>query len=442
MSVEQPGAAEQSIAQEVLWTYSAAFDDGGEKDFYMALEKPVLTALRENCAENTRIWVGREISLKVGPYTILARLANVEPVLATAVDMRRTVFLARYQTRTREEGQNLSRFIAEVIRYPHEHMEAVYESLIGLDNIKRDLVRKLNLLLRPDHLAKWLDRSYPHQRPHMLEQLLHDRYPLFLLEGEVGSGKTALARSVGSRVARRINSEILLLVISAQIRGGGHVGELTQNLARAFDEAERRQAREQIPVMVLIDEADSLAQRRGSSQTHHEDDAGVNTLIQRIDRLRGKPIAVLFATNLAQELDAAILRRACAAYHFDRPDAQQRALLFQRLFQHMRIDEQMITQLVALTEPRPLPGFGARLHRYTYSDLAQRLIPQAVEASVYQNQALTGESLFTACQTTLPTPEARPSRSGTQQSSQPQRRSAAHQRRRKFHRPSRDNAEN
>jgi hypothetical protein len=403
--MQQSGAVEERLAHEVLWTYTAAFEESGEKDFYIALEKSVLTALRRACAENGRVWVGRTISLKVGSYILTARLINVEPVLATTVNIQHTTFHVRYQSRARDEGQDLSRFISEVIRYPHERMETVYESLIGLDTIKQDLVRKLNLLLQPGHLTKWLDKSYPLQRPVMLEHILNDRYPLFVLEGEVGSGKTALARSVGSRVARRINSEIMLLVVSAQIRGGGHVGELTQNLAHAFDEAEQYQEREQIPVLLLIDEADSLAQTRGSTQTHHEDDAGVNTLIQRIDRLRGKPIAVLFATNMVQALDAAILRRACAKYHFDRPGAQQRALLFQRLFMNMKLDEETISQLVMLTKPRSLPGFGPQLHRYTYSDLAQRLLPQAVESSVYQNQALTAASLFNACQTALPTPE-------------------------------------
>jgi SpoVK/Ycf46/Vps4 family AAA+-type ATPase len=159
--------------------------------------------------------------------------------------------------------------------------------------------------------------------------------------------------------------------------------------------------------MILIDEADSLAQSRGSTQTHHEDDAGVNTLIQRIDRLRGKPIGVLFATNLAQSLDSAILRRAAATYHFDRPEPEQRTALFRRILANTNIDEQTITRLVSQTEPRTLPGFGPQKHRFTYSDLSQRLLPKAIEEAMYEQQALSSEHLLRACQTTLPTPEMR-----------------------------------
>ena len=146
---------------------------------------------------------------------------------------------------------------------------------------------KLTLLINPRYLDNWIARSYPEHPPQGLIRILKDRYPLLILEGDVGSGKTALARSIGHQLALRLNMKLVLLVMNAQVRGGGHVGELTQNIARAFEEAERHQEREQIPVLFLIDEADALAQARGGQQTHHEDDAGVNTLIQHIDRLHG-----------------------------------------------------------------------------------------------------------------------------------------------------------
>ena len=63
--------------------------------------------------------------------------------------------------------------------------------------------------------------------------------------------------------------------------------------------------------------------------------------------------------------------------------------------------------LVAQTEPRPLPGLGTQLHRYTYSDLSQRLLPCAIEEAILnKKQPLSVEHLLSACKTTLPTPEA------------------------------------
>ena len=116
-------------------------------------------------------------------------------------------------------------------------------------------------------------------------------------------------------------------------------------------------------------------------------------------------MAVIFATNLAQSLDSAILRRAIASYHFERPTDEQRLQLFNSLLSNTNIDEQSIKQLVALTKRRTLPSFGNTEHRYTYSDISQRIIPHAVERAVYVQQPLDVTHLIDACNATLPTPE-------------------------------------
>jgi SpoVK/Ycf46/Vps4 family AAA+-type ATPase len=400
----QLNIASPIVAREVLWTYRGVSEESVEKDFFVALDKTVASEIARRLRVSERVWVGREMHLQVGPYTIQARLTNIEPLLATTVN-EVTNTITRYREQAKDEGQDVSTFLAEVIRYPNEPLSKIFDTLVGLNETKEDMFRKLTLLINPHFLDRWITNFYTTNPPQVLMQVLHDRYPLIILEGEVGSGKTALARSIGHRLATRLGTEIALFIVNAQVRGSGHVGELTQNISRAFTEAERCQEREQIPVMLLIDEADALAQARGGRQTHHEDDAGVNTLIQRIDRLRGRPMAVIFATNLAQSLDSAILRRAIASYHFDRPTPEQRAEVFRRLLANVDVDERGISQLVELTEPRPLPGFGPTLHHYTYSDLSQRIVPQAVEEAVYAQQLLNIDHLAGACMTISPTPQ-------------------------------------
>ncbi|HEY1351787.1 MAG TPA: ATP-binding protein [Ktedonobacteraceae bacterium] len=391
-------------ARQVLWFYQGLDHEDEEKDFYTALEAQVAAELHRRLPAGGRLWVGREVRLQIGSYPIAARLTNLQPVQATVAD-HSTRYLAQFQQRAREHGQDVTMFLSEIIRYPHAELGAHFDALVGLDVIKAEVETKLLLLLNPGALETWVEHIYASNAPRRLLQTLRDRYPLLIFEGEVGSGKTALARSIGHRLAVRMNKELALFVLNAQVRGGGHVGELTQNISRAFAEAERSQEREQIPVILLIDEADALARARGGRQTHHEDDAGVNTLIQRIDRLRGRPIAVIFATNLAQSLDAAIMRRAIASYRFERPDDRQRKELFARLLEGTDISAQDCEDLVHLTLPRVLPGFGETPHRYTYSDISQRLIPQAVEQAVLERQPLTQEHLSRAITTIMPTPE-------------------------------------
>lgn len=392
------------VAGQALWTYRGVGEESVDKDYYTSLQKEVQNELGKRLSNGSRMWVGREVELRVGSNTVRARLTNLDPLLAN-VATQATRFVAQYAPAVKGEGQDISTFVSEIIRYPNEMQGAQYESLVGIEAIKDDILRKLKLLLGPTAIQDWIHQFYPQQPPDRLTRALQERYPLLILEGEVGSGKTALARSIGDPISRQVQSEVLLFVVNAQVRGGGHVGELTQNISRAFTEAEKAQSRENLLVLMLIDEADALAQARGGSQTHHEDDAGVNTLIQRIDRLRGKRMAILFATNLAQSLDAAIMRRAISAYHFDRPTDEQRALIFRRMLANTGISEGEIGQLVAQTGRRPIPGFGEGSHRFTYSDISQRIIPRAVETAIFAKQRLSMVMLVAACKDVAPTPE-------------------------------------
>src|SRR5258708_8208659 len=76
--------------------------------------------------------------------------------------------------------------------------------------------------------------------------------------------------------------------------------------------------------ILLIDEADSLAQSREMAQMHHEDRAGVNALIRGIDDVANAKLAclVLMCTNRLGALDPAIRRRAAALFEFARPSQE------------------------------------------------------------------------------------------------------------------------
>ena len=90
-----------------------------------------------------------------------------------------------------------------------------------------------------------------------------------VLAGDVGSGKTELAETIGDAVARQEKIDISLFPLSLSTRGQGRVGEMTQLLSAAFDytvaEATRLKSatgRARGAVILLVDEADALAQSR------------------------------------------------------------------------------------------------------------------------------------------------------------------------------------
>ena len=163
-----------------------------------------------------------------------------------------------------------------------------YAALVGLDEVKERLQKESRLLLDPESLAAWSTKH--HGKKTAIINLFRDRPPLFIFEGDVGTGKTALAETFGDMVAREANIRVALYALSLTARGTGAVGEMTSLISAAFSEvkeaarkASGRGGKHNSGIVLLIDEADALAQSRELGQMHHEDRAGVNALIRGVD---------------------------------------------------------------------------------------------------------------------------------------------------------------
>jgi AAA+ superfamily predicted ATPase len=208
----------------------------------------------------------------------------------------------------------------------------------------------------------------------------------------VGTGKSTLAESFGDPIARTHQIAVRVMRLSLRTRGTGAVGEMTRLLSAAFD-AVIEQARgggDRAATILVIDEADALAQSRKLTQMHHEDRAGVNTLIRGIDQLAAErlPVLVVMCTNRLGALDPAVRRRAAAEFCFNRPDEAQRAQVLREILDGAGLSDDEITHLAHLT------GDDGRGYGYSYSDLVQRLVPAAVLAA-YPDQPLTVDVLAT-----------------------------------------------
>jgi AAA+ superfamily predicted ATPase len=294
-------------------------------------------------------------------------------------------------------------FEAERI-YPDTAAQHWYERLVGLDDHKAHLLIELEMLLYPERLEEWSKRYHSGQVLQICT-LYRNRVPLILLEGDVGTGKTALAETVGDALARRIGNgrQVHMLKINTQVRGTGQVGEMSDLIVQAFAQAEARaKALGGDPVLLLLDEADALAVSRETQQMHHEDKAGLNTLLQRLDKLRltRLPIAALFITNRPEALDPAIRRRAALDLHFARPGDDIRAQIFRTSVPELRLAEEEVTRLVELTGPDEHKNKGVP---FTASDLTDRLLPAALRQAYRQRRALEVRDLIEQAQILEPT---------------------------------------
>jgi hypothetical protein len=87
------------------------------------------------------------------------------------------------------------------ITYPDFEPQSRLARLVGLDDQKSRLAKILGLLVNPGGLADWAQRHHPGAQA-LLDTVLR-RPPLVILAGDVGSGKTELAETIGDAVARQ-----------------------------------------------------------------------------------------------------------------------------------------------------------------------------------------------------------------------------------------------
>ncbi|MHB8432896.1 MAG: ATP-binding protein [Candidatus Tyrphobacter sp.] len=284
--------------------------------------------------------------------------------------------------------------------YPHKPSAALYASLVGLDRHKEALLTELRLRFSPELLEQWSRKH--HGAVLKIIQEHPQRVPLVILSGDVGCGKTALAETVGAEVvASGPYKHVHLLKLNTQVRGTGFVGQMTDLLVQAFSKAlaeARRHPGE--PTILLIDEADALASSRESDQMHHEDKAGLNTILQQLDGLRTSDarLVVLFITNRPDVLDPAIRRRCSLELTFARPTQTERKELFRQAVAELRLSPEQLDELAHLT------GGAQSGTGYTSSDIIDRLLPGAVRSSYVANRPLTFEAIRDEICKTAPSP--------------------------------------
>lgn len=257
---------------------------------------------------------------------------------------------------------------------PDASAEARYDALVGLDEIKESLRLNAAVLLNPGALVRWSEKHHGTVLPAVAA--FSRRTPLFVFAGDVGTGKSTLAETFAQQTATEHRIRVAVLRLSLRARGTGAVGEMTKLIGEAFDEviSRGRQMPKGHALVLVIDEADAIAQSRELGQMHHEDRAGVNALIRGIDAVaaEGRPILVVMSTNRLSALDPAVRRRAAAEFEFHRPGHEQTAALLTSALAGARIGPGEIDGLAQLA------GDDGRGYGHTYSDLVNRVLPAAV----------------------------------------------------------------
>ena len=144
----------------------------------------------------------------------------------------------------------------------------------------------------------------------------------YLFYGPPGCGKTFLTEALASEAGLKMYKMDVSKV------GSLYVNQTANNIEKAFDYLARLSESEKKPILLFMDEVDSLASKRnGDPGSSREDLKSTTTILRLINSSREKGIIVIAATNQYDLLDEAFVSRFDNQQYFGLPDSQQRIAL-------------------------------------------------------------------------------------------------------------------
>lgn len=271
-----------------------------------------------------------------------------------------------------------------------------FDSLIGIQTQKQLLLENLQLILSRDEIMTWKAEFHNDSLPFLDHHFKIS--PMILLSGDVGCGKTELASCVAGPLAQKTQKQVRVYEAPSDIRGRGLVGELSGRITAMVDQViEDLSENKDTWGILIIDEADALANSRESSDQHHEDRAGVNTLIKELDRIENSKLnlAVLFITNRTNAMDPAIIRRSAIEIIFNRPGEDAIKEVMNLLTSGITTLEEKASLVNECLKKEPL---------FTFSDLLRKVGYQSIIRAYSSNRALTHDDLLETIKLTNPSP--------------------------------------
>lgn len=177
---------------------------------------------------------------------------------------------------------------------------------------------EIDQVVLPRHLREQLEELALECRLHeQLEQAGMERRCKLLFVGPPGCGKTLTARALGGLTS------LPIFVVRFDAIVGAYLGQTAAQLREVFAHAEA------VPSVLVLDEIDALAQRRGNPRDVGELDRVVISLMQELEHTSPKGFVVA-SSNLPKLLDEALWRRFDIVLSFPSPARRELATFARR----------------------------------------------------------------------------------------------------------------
>ena len=202
-----------------------------------------------------------------------------------------------------------------------------------------------------------------------------------LLYGPPGCGKTFFAKHFAEEVGFNFK-----FITPATLKSK-YVNATQENIADLFKEAI-----EQAPTIIFIDEMNELVPNRDNTDVHEMSRSAVNEMLAQMDQTGEKGVFVIGATNYPNMIDPAILRagRLDKKYYIGVPDQAARSALFKLYLENRPCDFGLdYEHLARLTEG------------YVSADI-QLIVNDASRAALHQESKITMQILEATIANTKP----------------------------------------
>lgn len=168
-----------------------------------------------------------------------------------------------------------------------------FKDVIGMDKVKDKLYDIIDQFKNEEKYKAW------HIKP----------IRAILLYGAPGTGKTYISEAL----ANEIDATFIQKNISDILQK--YIGESEKQIKNLFEDAREREGK----TVIFIDEIDSIAKKRNSSETSEARNSVLNELLSQMSSQNNEKIFLIFATNALNLLDSAFLRSGRVDFKIEVP---------------------------------------------------------------------------------------------------------------------------